>query len=64
METENASAPTGLRVQRRFEASRIADDCQARAYEQIIPAAAERASGAPGELAEGEPTRAEQGVAV
>jgi hypothetical protein len=68
MRTEVSSAPVGLRVQRHFDGNRFAGDCQARAYEQILPVAGpsettQRAS-SPGSLAEVKQPLAEQGVAA
>lgn len=37
MKQEASSRPARLRVQRQFEANRLAGDCQARAYEQAVP---------------------------
>jgi hypothetical protein len=37
MRPQGSSALAGLRVQRHFEGHRLAEDCQARAYEQAVP---------------------------
>jgi hypothetical protein len=39
MRPEVSSTPAGLKVGRRFESGRLARDCQARAYEQILSVA-------------------------
>jgi hypothetical protein len=39
MGPEVSTTPAGLKVGRRFETGRLALDCQARAYEQILPVA-------------------------
>jgi hypothetical protein len=39
MRTEALPILGGLKAHRRFEISRLAEDCQARAYEQILLAA-------------------------
>ena len=39
MKQEASSTPTRLRVRRRFEANRMAAECQMRAYEQVLPTA-------------------------
>ena len=37
MRPQASSRPPGLKVRRDFEAHRLAADCQARAYEQVVP---------------------------
>jgi len=37
MRPQASSVPAVLRVQRHFEGHRLAEDCQARAYEQAVP---------------------------
>jgi hypothetical protein len=37
MRPPTSSVPVGFRVQRRYEGNRLAEDCQARAYEQAVP---------------------------
>jgi hypothetical protein len=44
MRPQASSAPVVFQVHRRFEANRLAGDCQARAYEQVVPIAGEGAS--------------------
>lgn len=37
MKQDASSTPARLRVRRRFEANRLAEGCQAQAYEQVLP---------------------------
>jgi hypothetical protein len=37
MRADTATGPPDLRVQRRAEINRLAKDCQARAYEELLP---------------------------
>jgi hypothetical protein len=39
MRGEVSATPAGLQIGRRFEGGRLAGDCQARAYEQLVPEA-------------------------
>jgi hypothetical protein len=39
MKQEASPTPTRLWVRRRFEANRMAAECQSRAYEQVLPTA-------------------------
>ena len=37
MRPEASAGPTRLTVRRQFEPNRLAEDCQSRAYEQVVP---------------------------
>jgi hypothetical protein len=37
MRPPTSLVPVGFRVQRRYEGNRLAEDCQARAYERAVP---------------------------
>jgi hypothetical protein len=54
MKIEALPTPVGLKARRRFETGRLAADCQARAYEQLLPVAVPRENPVPHEPLKGE----------
>jgi hypothetical protein len=58
MKPEASSGPTRLAVSREFEPNRLAEDCQTRAYEQVLPVLDQAALAAKGgKLSTEAPTR-------